>query len=105
MLTEKKNALERSPHRVWSHASHQLLPNAKIYWRFNVGDGCPGWIPAKDDKGGQWVLKEQRQEQALGELDDVAAMDKTIKATEVYIGQRIMRGFIADCAQALVESA
>ena len=70
------------------------LPNTKIYWRFNAGDGCPGWIPAKNDKGGQWVLKEQRQEQALGELDDVAAIDKTIKATEVYIGQRIMRGFI-----------
>lgn len=81
------------------------LPNTKKYWRFNLGDGCPDWIPAKDGKGGQWVLKGQRQEQAPGELDDVAAMEKTIKATEVYIGQRIMRGIIADCAQALIVDA
>jgi hypothetical protein len=77
------------------------LPNSKKYFRFNIGDGCPDWIPAKDGKGGQWVLLGKRQEQTLGELDDVAAMDKTMSATNSYITARFTRGLIGDCAAAL----
>ncbi|KAK0713548.1 acyl transferase/acyl hydrolase/lysophospholipase [Lasiosphaeria miniovina] len=76
-------------------------PQGKKYWRFNIGDGCPDWIEGPDGVWA-WSLQEKRVEMDLGELDDVAAMDKTVKATKAYIALDGAQAMISECAKALV---
>ena len=80
-------------------------PNSKKYYRFNIGDGCPDWVPTEDGTGFKWVLRGQREEMDLGELDDVAAMANTIAVTEAYIAEKAAQDMMQECAQALVVAA
>lgn len=78
------------------------LPNSQKYFRFNIGDGCPEWVPNEDGTSFQWVSLETREEQDLGELDDVGAMKKTIEATNKYIGLKGAQQMMTECAKSLV---
>lgn len=97
--TEVTNVLFRSLINAFAPT-----PNIKKYWRFNVGNGCPDWVPTEDGTSFQWVLRETREEQKLGELDDVAAMTKTIEAAKLYIGQKGAQDMMQECAQSLIVS-
>lgn len=81
------------------------LPNSQKYFRFNIGDGCPEWVPTEDGTAYQWVSLEKREEQELGELDDVGAMKKTIEATNKYIGLKGAQQLMAECARSLVTAS
>ena len=99
-ITEVTNILFRSLINAFAPN-----PNSKKYYRFNIGDGCPDWVPTKDGTGFQWVLHEKREEMNLGELDDVAAMENTIKATQAYIAKEAAQEMMLECAQSLVVAA
>ncbi|KAK3995228.1 acyl transferase/acyl hydrolase/lysophospholipase [Cladorrhinum sp. PSN332] len=75
----------------------------KKYWRFNVGDGMPNWVEGKDGKF-SWVMRGERVEKKVGDLDDVSVIEQTMKNTAVYIeGAKEMIGEAAGAL--LVEAA
>ncbi len=80
-------------------------PNSQKYWRFNIGDGCPEWVPSEDGTTFQWVNLEKREEMNLGDLDDVKAMEATRKATEDYLKLDGSKKMMSECAKALVVAA
>lgn len=57
---------------------------ARKYWRLNVGDGMPDWVVGDDGKM-RWRLIGQRDEKDIGDMDNVAAIDQTVKRAEDYI--------------------
>ncbi|KAK0609590.1 acyl transferase/acyl hydrolase/lysophospholipase [Bombardia bombarda] len=93
--TEITNILFRS--LINAFAPH---PTEKKYWRFNVGDGCPDFVETAEGTW-EWKLLETREEQELGELDDVAAMKNTITATEKYMKLEGAEVMINECAKSL----
>ncbi|KAK0707393.1 acyl transferase/acyl hydrolase/lysophospholipase [Lasiosphaeris hirsuta] len=97
--TEMVNILFRSLINAFSPK-----PTEKKYWRFNIGDGCPDYV-LQDDGTYKWVYLEKREEMSLGELDDVAAMDNTIKATQAYIKLEGASLMIKECAVSLAAVA
>ncbi|KAK3353854.1 patatin-like phospholipase [Lasiosphaeria hispida] len=93
--TEMVNILFRSLINAFSPK-----PTEKKYWRFKIGDGCPDYV-LQEDGTYKWVYLEKREEMSLGELDDVAAMDNTIKATQAYIKLEGASLMIKECAVSL----
>ena len=80
-------------------------PNTSKYYRINIGDGCPQWVPSEDGTSFKWVSLEAREEQDLGQLDDVAAMKTTIEATKKYIKQTGAQKLMSEAATALAVTA
>lgn len=73
---------------------------AKKYWRFNVGDGLPDWVEGEDGEW-RWVLRETREEEELGQLDDVKMIGVTRERAEEYMRLDGFETMVAECAAAL----
>lgn len=73
---------------------------AKKYWRFSVGDGLPDWVEGEDGEW-RWVLREQREERELGQLDDVKMIGVTRDRAEEYMRLDGFETMVGECAAAL----
>lgn len=94
--SEISNILFRSLLNAFSPVSM-----AKKYWRLNVGDGMPDWVPNEDGKSGKWVLLGKRTEEDIGSLDDVSAIDQTMNRAHSYIESDIGQKLLTEITQSL----
>ncbi|KAK5658996.1 hypothetical protein OQA88_1082 [Cercophora sp. LCS_1] len=72
----------------------------KKYFRFNVGDGLPDFVEVEKDMW-KWVLRGVREEEDIGDLDDVGKIKVTEERARKYIGSSEAQKLVEECVKAL----